>query len=270
MENRESCVRPEAQISHPCEAPLRPNYSQRLSNLKGEKMEIKVIYDEVRAIREKVEIDAHNKNLYRPARIIGYLTLVLIAVSLVIVYFSSANLISSVWGGLATVVTVSFAISWFIVTHSKGGGELRYPANVQYYIGTHGKAIVEHKIIPESRYGGPYLEVLIKNKKGKEKNVEIPLSRWTATKNISEDIIDLIDGVEGCGRWYMPYDRKRQELDRWSIEADEIRRRNREGLWNDCPACRWFGRSIKGICPKCGTNMRELECNNQNEGEEGV
>ena len=134
-------------------------------------MNIKIIYDEDKAIREKAETDAHNKRLRRPVKILAIITLGIILLAITTNILSNFNRIHQVYAGLTIVVAAFLVVALWILWGIKNEQELLYSANVRYYIATKGKTVKSHYI--DRRSGGgpagwfswPCLDVWVEEKR---------------------------------------------------------------------------------------------------------
>lgn len=190
---------------------------------------MKIIYDEARAIKEKTEVDAFNKRLRRPVKILAIITLGVILFAVVATILSKANLVVSVYSELAITLAVFFAVALLVVWHTQAEKELRYSANVEYYCATHGRTItshgISHSISDECRYSGPSLDVWVKDQDHKEKCISIRIFNHGVKKGISDDVVDLVEPLKDrwtsyCGNWYEPFDRKVKELESIVVDND--------------------------------------------------
>lgn len=169
-------------------------------------MSINVIFDKEKAIREKQEVDATNKKLYLPVRIVGCLTLTIIAFAVVVICLSVTDILSSVWMGLAIVIAIFSAVIWWLVWGVVSEHRVEYSANVQYYMATKEKTIKGHLIDSSvyARFGSrfDYLIVIVEDEKHKTKRISIPIFDNGPKKGIENDEVDLVNGYLGHGDWY--------------------------------------------------------------------
>ena len=185
-------------------------------------MKVNVIYDEEKAIREKQDVDATNKKLYLPVRIVGYLTLTIIAFAVVVICLSVTDILSSVWMGLAIVIAVFSVVIWFLVWGLVDERWVEYSANVKYYVATKGKTIKGHGIqsIGPGRCGTRtnWLVVVVEDEKHKTKKRVIPVFDCGPKKDVIEcdAEVDLVNGYLGYGHWYHSLDRDIVELIKYS------------------------------------------------------
>lgn len=190
-------------------------------------MDIKVIYDEAKAIREKAETDAHNRRLRRSVKILAIITLCVILLAITTNFLSKANLIHSVYYSLSVVIAIFFVIALWLLWGAGVGKEKEYSVNLQYYLAIKDNQIktcrVESSPIITTRTftsWGPVLRITAENQNHKKKFYEIEITSGIVTKGIDQDIIDFTKEDE-CGFWYTPDDRKAKELESRVVDTDE-------------------------------------------------
>lgn len=194
-------------------------------------MDIEVIYDEAKAIREKTAVDAYNKRLRRPLKIFAFITLVVILFTFIAVDLSKHDHIHSDWAGVAGAAAAMFIVALWCV-HGVINDECKsYSANVQYFLAIKGKTIKGHSITPETYCSSARLNVYVEDMSHKVKEISIRMLPGGPRKGISEDVIDLVESNEDrffseYGRWYEPYDRKIKELEAQAAIWDEEKEEN--------------------------------------------
>lgn len=185
-------------------------------------MEIKVIYDEDIAICRKREVDAFNKKVGKPVKVLQYVVLGFRLSLFTFFALALAHIVNPIWILFMFVLTILCDCILLVVWHFVDERKKEYPSDVKYYLATREKKIKGHDITEgyqlNTRRGiikyPPLLKVRVEGKNGKEKCASIPIVLCGYRKHPTEDVVDLTAHYSdsGEGRWYKGYRNGSNEL----------------------------------------------------------